>query len=504
MEKNRIIKLLKELENNNQICIDIEEVAIDAFFIALEEEMYDSLVKLITPIEYEKDGEKIVKILIDPFSTATNNIWNAIQQLKEPIKQKILSAVYNVNYDLFKKMKICNTHPRAIAETGVVITGKESIIMYFEPACLKSGFLFQEKNIATYSNDTTGVIGEDIIDGICCIGIYFNQLSEENKKYLKKLEEQGFARPVESGPHAGEIYFLEVPCKRDETVEVVSKRMELLVSGFRKQRIIYKGKTIEEMEDYLTPFIRIFRSSAERCFSDGIITIDGIIKFCNQRGLDIIYDEESNLFWEREEYLFMKNNQQHEVETQKIVDVAYREIVRKAHYNLVKGNVVIPLVWNSQMSEIPSRITDFINEKGFGSSFIFSAYLIHILNQYGINAQMIGNEKDGKIRVSVLYEKDGKQYVASPTEDIEYFTEKGIKSEDRDSYYIGDTTVVIKDDVVNNSASYTLEDFSEKYGDIWLIGSMTMDSRETLKEQMDLMRTRCIAPQNRANYNLNR
>jgi len=506
MEKNRIIELLKELENNNQVCIEIEKVGIDAFFIALEEEMYDALVKLITPIEYEENGEKIVKILFDPFSTATNNIYEMIEQLDESIKKKIFSAINNVDYELYGRMKIGNTHARQIAGTAFPLSGKESIIMYFEPACLKSGLDLFSKNIKTYSNDTEGVIEDlEITSGVCNIGIFFGLLTPDNQKYIKELEEKGLAFTPKYGPNVGNVYYLEVPCKSEETVETVSKRMESLVSGFRKQEIIYKGKNMEEMMESLQFLIRTYASIAKDCFGSEKTNIAGILDFCNYFGMDIIYDEDTNLFWEREEFDFMKNKgDKKEVEIQKIVDVAYREIVRKAHYNLAKGNVVIPLVWNSQMSEIPSRITDFINEKGFGSSFVFSAYLIHILNQYGINAKMIGHEEAGKIRVSVLYEKDGKQYVANPTEDIEYFTENGINPEDRDSYYIGDTAVVIRDDVVYNSSSYALEEFAEKYGDVWLIGSMSMDSKETLKEQIDIMRTRCIAPPKHANYSLNR
>ena len=506
MEKNRIIKLLKEFKNNNQIFIELEKYGISVFYVALEEEMYDVLVKLITPIEYVENGEKVVKILFDPFSTGTNDIYNSIERLDEPIKSEILKAIYNIDYDLFKKMKIGNTHARQIAGTAFHISGKESIVMYFEPACLKAGLILKEKNIRTYSNDTNGVIEDIGYDtGFCCIEIFYKKLTPENQKYINELVEKGFATITSSGPNAGKICSLIVPCQRYETVEVVSKRLETLVSGFRKQKIVYKGKTISEMEDSLSGYIRIRKSISSSCFPDGQITVEGILKFCDCVDMDIVYDEETMLFWEREEFIYMKNNQdQKEIEIQRVVDVAYREIVKKGHYNLQKGNVIIPLVWNSQMSTIPNRMFDFINEKGFGSSFVFSAYLIHILNQYGISAQMIASEKDNGLRVSVLYEIDGKEYIANPGEDIEYFTKKGISPDSRDSYYIGDTTVMNKDGVISNAASYTIEEYSEKFGDVWVIGSMSMDSQETLKDQIDCVKSRCIAPPEHANYALKR
>ena len=60
---------------------------------------------------------------------------------------------------------------------------------------------------------------------------------------------------------------------------------------------------------------------------------------------------------------------------------------------------------------------------------------LEILSKYNINAYMVTSIEGNGIRASVLYEDNGEMFIANPVEDIEYFTEKKIRPEDRYKYF---------------------------------------------------------------------
>ena len=190
-----------------------------------------------------------------------------------------------------------------------------------------------------------------------------------------------------------------------------------------------------------------------------------------------------------------------------IINSAFREITEKGVFDIAKGNEPIPKIANKEMSLVPSELTNYVNECGYGCCFIFSSYMLNILNRYNINAYLIatveyyGDKK--RTRASVLYEDDGKWYVANPVEDIEYFTNNNVPFEERKKYYLDDTATMIVDGITHNDSRYTLEEFQEKYGTIWLVGSMN-DNQKTLNEEMSNIKDKCIAPPEQANYDLKR
>lgn len=185
---------------------------------------------------------------------------------------------------------------------------------------------------------------------------------------------------------------------------------------------------------------------------------------------------------------------------EQIVELAFREITKRGYFDIVKGNAPIPGVWNEAMSNIPNTMVDYVNECGYGCCFVFSAYMMNILNRYGINSYMIGTVEGTGTRASVMYEDNGEFYVANPVEDIEYFTEHNIKPEDRAAYYDGNSATMIVDGKKHNDSRFTLEEFTERYGTIWVIGSMNNDSKETLGTQFSSMVSRTIMPPEQANY----
>ena len=184
-----------------------------------------------------------------------------------------------------------------------------------------------------------------------------------------------------------------------------------------------------------------------------------------------------------------------------IINKAYREITEKGIFDVVKGNEPIPKIANKEMNIIPSELTKYVDECNYGCCFVFSSYMINILNKYNINSYLIATKEDTGIRASVLYEDNGRWFVANPVEDIEYFTSNNIPFDKRSNYYIADTANMVIDNNIHNDSRYTLEEFQEKYGKVWLVGSMNNNTK-TLNEEMSNINNKCIAPPNEATYDI--
>ena len=186
----------------------------------------------------------------------------------------------------------------------------------------------------------------------------------------------------------------------------------------------------------------------------------------------------------------------------KIVEMAFVEITKIGNFDIVEGNKPIGGVYDGPMSVIPEKMTEYVNKCGYGCCFVFSAYMMNILNRYGIKNYMVGTVEDNGIRASVMYEEDGEFYIANPVEDIEYFTNHNIKSEDRESYYEKNTANMIVDGKVHNDSHFTLKEFEKRYGKICVIGSMNNTDENTLADAMNTSMSRVIMPSEKANYDV--
>lgn len=190
--------------------------------------------------------------------------------------------------------------------------------------------------------------------------------------------------------------------------------------------------------------------------------------------------------------------------TEKVINAAFREITEKGFFDIEKGNEPIPAVFNEEMSKIPSLMTDYVNSCGYGCCFVFTAYMLKILAKYNINAYMVTSVEGNGIRASVLYEDDGEMFIANPVEDIEYFTKYRIKPEDRHKYYIDDTCTIVINEQQHNDSRYTIKEFSEKYGQLWVLGKMDSEGTITLSQAMSNRLNNCIAPPEQANLDVKR
>ena len=206
----------------------------------------------------------------------------------------------------------------------------------------------------------------------------------------------------------------------------------------------------------------------------------------------------------------MKNVSENKIisSVEEIVNSAFKKITQIGILDKEMGNKPIneSIENNTLMSDIPNKMTEFIEKNnGLGCCFIFSAYIMKILNEHDINNFMIiTTEKDLEdkdkmdSRASVMYEDNGQFYIANPAEDIEYFTQHEIKKEDRVKYYEEDKTTTSINGERHNAARYTINEFYEKCylspttknefkdeeKNVWLLGSMSKDSTKTLSEAM--------------------
>jgi len=208
----------------------------------------------------------------------------------------------------------------------------------------------------------------------------------------------------------------------------------------------------------------------------------------------------------------MKNISENKTTTnvEEIVNSAFREITSIGFFDIKKGNEPIKPVLNRHMYVIPNAMTKAIKnpkhkkDYGFGCCFVFSAYMMKILNDYNINNFMVASNEGNGIRASVMYEDNGQFYIANPVEDIEYFTKKHFYSKKtRAKYYEGNTSTMTINNKSHNDSRYTLDEFSQKYGDIYIIGSMSTNSNERLLDSINSRFNRQIMPPEKNNFNIN-
>lgn len=204
---------------------------------AIENNKIKKFKKLITPQQYA-DG--YVRIIFDPFSDIIFSHLNyCLDQGIAGIKE-IMDDIYIIDYEMLSKIKIKDSHARQISGMGHPINGIKDIILFSEPACLQAMIKLYELNIDTWGNDTEGVFedGQFIAeDGLTCgINIYYSRLSDENKKIIDKLREEGVLKDAINNE---EIILIYTKCDREETIGDVSKRLFDIVSQLKIQDVKY-------------------------------------------------------------------------------------------------------------------------------------------------------------------------------------------------------------------------------------------------------------------------
>lgn len=191
-------------------------------------------------------------------------------------------------------------------------------------------------------------------------------------------------------------------------------------------------------------------------------------------------------------------------EVEKKVNKAFRKITEIGYFDVVKGNEPIVPVLNKSMDEIPTIMTEQVNgsSKAYGCCFVFSACMIEMLKNDGVNAHMVASVEGEGIRASVIYQDGNEFYIANPVEHIEYFTAENIAPEDRKNYYVADTCKLKSWNDDLNHSRFTLDEFVEKYGKVWLFGYP--EKSTTLNKAMisSYDDENCIAPPDSARFDV--
>ena len=157
----------------------------------------------------------------------------------------------------------------------------------------------------------------------------------------------------------------------------------------------------------------------------------------------------------------------------KIIE-SYKKVVFDSGFDINAGQ---KLDFSKTMKETIEDTVKYLQEGNKGCCFHASLYLIYMFHNNGIKSELVVTAEptvlpDGTTRTdnraSVMYNYDGKVYIANPIEDIEYFEENGISKEERNKFYDYDSTILkANKNKVHSSDACFIEynDYIKRYGD---------------------------------------
>ena len=355
-EVDRISNIIKNVENGLYNENEIRSLGANGLKFCICEGKYDVFKKLVDLYEY-KDGEKTrYRYLLDAVSlgiveyikelpssimehwakTNENIKMNAELAGEEffplpveytarnavvlfpSLKKELIDAVLKIDKEKVMTAKIKDVLAKQICGTGHPIRGIKDICYYAELPLLFPCIDLFRKNIITKSNDTGGCYDDNVADEsqefVANIIVDYDSLDEANRIVADSLVESGHAHffDNECAGHLMRELVLEVPCKRDETVFQVTKRMLQLVSKFSKQDMIY-GRLNEDYfyNMFCSWFFILSEENKEKVYSileqgytnENILSVLGYFPF-----LDVYYDRGEDIFWS-DEYYYKKHRE---------------------------------------------------------------------------------------------------------------------------------------------------------------------------------------------------
>lgn len=321
--------------NNGEVCEeDIRSLKGDGLKFCLCEGMFDTFKKLVSPFEYDDNGTTRYKYLLDSVSLGLvefiNSCPSSIMEewakdtsksveeaameavvLYPSLKKDLLDAIYSIEEDKIMTIKIKDVLARQISGVGKPIKGERDVVYYAElPLLLPCLDLFK-KNIITVANDTGGCYDDHEIneDSFANIIIDYNSLDEGNKEIAQMLVADGHGKILDV--LSGTELFIEVPCKRNETVLDVSKRMMDLVNLFHKQDMLYGKMNDEDIDNFLNFIYRYLSDDKKKKVFDILssgYTDQNILQAISYSPYSfmIYYDTEEKKFW-KDKYYYDKH-----------------------------------------------------------------------------------------------------------------------------------------------------------------------------------------------------
>ena len=195
-----------------------------------------------------------------------------------------------------------------------IIKDRETLKLIVDQPCLEAcEYLFDCNILTTTSSANNSHMGQP-----GWIGINYDSLSEENKEIYQMLLEKGLVGKCnehKSGLGIVEHSFLiEVPFDETTTSEEFSRRMMDIVRLFQPQELMYGSYSREEMETIAenrfesNPFVIIdddnygnfIEHFLQSKYGDEI-TMEDLVRECNDLILHYYHDTETDRYWIAEE-----------------------------------------------------------------------------------------------------------------------------------------------------------------------------------------------------------
>lgn len=236
------------------------------------------------------------------------------------LKKELIDAILTVDKSKIMTTKIKDVLAKQICGTGHPIRSIQDVVYYAELPLLYPCIDLFRKNIITKSNDTGGCYDDYVTDEsqefITNLIVDYDSLDEANRVVADALVESGHAHYFDNdcAGHVMRELVLEVPCKRNETVYQVSRRMMELVSKFYKQDMVY-GELDAEY------FYNIFCNWSSLLSDEDFEKVNAILeqgysseniidamKYYEAIGIGYYYDKEEDKFWSSE-YYYKKHRQ---------------------------------------------------------------------------------------------------------------------------------------------------------------------------------------------------
>ena len=280
---DRINSIINDVENGIYNDEEIRSLGKEGLLFCICEGKYEVFKTLVSPFSYQ-DGDKVrYRYLLDAVSLeVVDYIRNCPQSIMEhwarvnenaksnaefdgkefspipveftsrnavvlypSLKKELIDAILFVDKAKIMTTKIKDVLAKQICGTGHPIRSIQDVVYYAELPLLFPCIDLFRKNIITKSNDTGGCYDDYVADEsqefVTNLIVDYDSLDETNRVVADALVESGHAHFFynECAGHLMRELVIEVPCKRNETVYQVTKRMLELVSKFQKQDMIY-------------------------------------------------------------------------------------------------------------------------------------------------------------------------------------------------------------------------------------------------------------------------
>ena len=300
MEISRIEKIVADFEKGIFDEEKLGSLGLNGLKFCIAEGKIDTLIKLISPIEYHNGSESGKKYFMDAISLGLVDFINTIPSsimeryakmylrqkedlysalgdgliyaeprvtimeaaheaviLTPEMKKRIMDALLTIDLGVIKNIKIKDVFARQVPGMGFPIRSERDVAYYSEISNYVPCLDLFRKNIQTTSNDTLGCKDDGPMKkGKLEISINYDSLNERNKLLADLIVKKGYGYLFKSFVSDGQDLMISVPCLPEETIENANARMMRIVSKFQKQDILYGVISREEVIENLKSWAR--------------------------------------------------------------------------------------------------------------------------------------------------------------------------------------------------------------------------------------------------------